>query len=88
MQNLLGQTVRLASKDKQTNEQHVRVLFIDHLAESNGVKYYSVIDKKTGEQFYAHAAVYDQYFLTHRTKIEAKNFKGSIQNQSQIDYKK
>jgi hypothetical protein len=86
--NLVGQTVQFSPKNKKEGGHKTRTLLITSELTDDGKRYYHVIDQATKETFYALADKYDEYFLIKRSAIAPKNHRETIQNKSQIGYKK
>jgi len=86
--NLVGQTVRFSSKNRMDGGHKTRTIHIATELVEDGKRYYQVTDLDSKEVFYALADKYDEYFLIKRSAIAPKNHRATIQNKSQIGYKK
>ncbi len=83
--NLVGQTVRFSSRDKDAGIVTRQLTITDEVfnADENR-RYYRVKDVNSGEEFHALADKYDEYFLAKRSQVKPVNHREAIQNKSQL----
>jgi hypothetical protein len=88
MQNLVGQTVRFSSKNKNEPGHCTRTIAVLEELTQESKRYYYVRDEQTNESFFVIADKYDEFFRVKRSAIAPKHYRETISNTGSADYKK